>query len=137
MAYDGRGNLLTRTAPAPLSYVETFTYNAQNDPLTSRDGRGNTTAYGYDSAGNLTTIAEPDPDGPGLLGPPTTTFGRDPAGSGLLTSVTDPRGKKTVLDYDAFGNLISATSPLGEKATMGYDGSGRMTSRVGETGAAG
>jgi RHS repeat-associated protein len=130
MTYDSRGNLLTRTAPAPLSYGETFTYNAQNDPLTDKDGRGNTTAYGYDNAGNRTTIAEPDPDGPGPLGPPTTTLGRDPAGSGLLTSVTDPRGKTTVLDYDAFGNLISATSPLGEKATMGYDGSGRMTSRV-------
>jgi YD repeat-containing protein len=83
MTYDARGNLLTRTAPPPLSYDELWTYNAHNDPLTYRDRRANTTDFGYDGAGNLTSVMRPDADGPGPLGRPQTLYGRDPAGTGL------------------------------------------------------
>lgn len=121
MTHDDRGNLLTRTAPAPLSYQETFTYDAQNNLLTAKDGRGNTTTYGYDASGNLTSIAQP--------GNAVTQFGRAPT-TGLLTSVTDPRGKTTTFDYDASGNLTKVTSPGGSVTTMGYDSAGRMTSLV-------
>jgi YD repeat-containing protein len=121
MTYDSRGNLLTRTAPAPLSYQEVFTYDAQNNLLSARDGRGNTTSYEYDAAGNLVETTEP--------GNVVTTYGRDPGGSGLLTSMTDPRGKLTRFEY-AQGNLTKVTSPLGNVTTMAYDSSGRMTSSV-------
>jgi RHS repeat-associated protein len=129
MTYDDSGNLLTRTVPAPLSYGETWTYNARNDPLTYTDGRGNQTAFGYDPAGNLTSVTGPDADGPGPLGRPTTSYGRDPAGTGLLASITDPRGKQTSLSYTN-GDLTQIVSQLGNKTTVGYDGSGRMTSLV-------
>jgi RHS repeat-associated protein len=122
MTYDGKGNLLTRTAPAPLSYQQIYTYNGFNDVLTAQDGRGNTTSYGYDANGNLTSVTQP--------GGVVTQYGRDPSGNGLLRSITDPRGKLTSLDYDSAGNLTAVTTPLGNKTTMVYDASGRMTSRV-------
>jgi RHS repeat-associated protein len=130
MTYDGRHNMLTRTAPAPLSYQESWTYDAMNDPLTYQDGRGQTTSYGYDTAGNLTSKTLPDPDGAGPLTAPVIGYGRDPAGTGLLVSLTDPNNRTTHYGYDSQGNLTSITSPLGEVTTMGYDTVGRMTSRV-------
>jgi RHS repeat-associated protein len=84
---------------------------------------GNTTTYEYDAAGNLVKTTEPGTP------PVVTLFGRDPAGTGLLTSITDPRGKVTSFEY-AQDNLTTVTTPLGNKTTMAYDGSGRMTSSV-------
>ncbi len=122
MTYDDRNNMLTRTAPAPLSYQEVNTYDGANHLLTSRDGRGNTTTYGYDAAGNLTTVTQP--------GSLVTTFERDPSGNGQLKSVTDARGKKTSFVYDVQGNLTQTTSPLGNVTKLGFDSVGRMTSRI-------
>jgi RHS repeat-associated protein len=129
MVYDAAGNLVSRKAPAPLSYLETWTYNDKNDPLTYKDGRGNTTDYGYDTNGSLTSVTGPDPDGAGPLARPVTTYGRDPGGTGLLTSITDPRGKQTSFTYTN-GDLTQIQTQLGNRTTMGYDGSGRMTSLV-------
>lgn len=39
MTYGARGNLLTRTAPAPLSYEEVFTCDSMNNLLTTKDRR--------------------------------------------------------------------------------------------------
>lgn len=120
LTYDARGNLLTRTAPAPLGYVETFTYSAANDLLTARDRRGNTTTNTYDAAGNLTKATAPD----GTF----TTFTYDP--QGLLLTATDPRGKMTAFGYDAQANRNRTTTPLGEVTTMTYDDAGRMLTIV-------
>jgi RHS repeat-associated protein len=124
--YDDRGNMLTRKAPAPLSYLERWTYDSFNNVKTYTDGRGNTTTYGYDAAGNLTSITGADPDGTGPLTAPVTTITRDPAGTGLVTAIQDPRLKTTHYGYDAQGNLASVQTPLGNTTTMHYDGSGRM-----------
>ena len=129
MTWGLNGNLATRTAPSPLSYTETWTYNAMNDIAAYTDGRGNTTTYGYDSRGNLTSVTAPDPDGAGPLIAPVTSYGRD-SSTGLVTSITDPRGKTTTYAYDSGGDLTSLTTPLGNETTYGYDGSGRMTSMV-------
>lgn len=122
MSYDGRGNLLSSTAPAPLSYNQSFLYDAQNNLKQITDGRNNTTSFDYDAAGNLITKTQP--------GSIITQYGRDPAGTGLLTSITDPRLKTTRFGYDSAGNLTSITTPLGNKTTLGYDGAGRLTSLV-------
>jgi YD repeat-containing protein len=130
MSYDTRHNMLTRTAPAPLSYQEVWTYNAFNDPLTFKDGRGNQTDYGYDSRGNLTSVTGPDPDGPGPLGRPITTYERDPV-TGQIASITDPRQKITRFGYDATTReLISRTTPLNGKTTLTYDATGRLRTSV-------
>jgi RHS repeat-associated protein len=123
--YDGQGNMLTRTAPTPLSYTETWTYDSFNNIKTYKNRRGKTTTYGYDASGNLTSVTGPDPGS----GAPVTQYGRDPAGTGLLTSITDPRSKATTYSYTD-GNLSSITTPLGEKTTMSYDGSGRKLTQV-------
>ena len=120
--YDQNSNLLTRTAPTPLSYAETWTFAALNDVASYTDGRGNVTTYAYDAAGNLTSMTQP--------GSLVTSYGRDPAGSGLLLSVTDPRGKTTSFTYDADANLASVTTPAGDETTYAYDAAGRRTSMV-------
>jgi RHS repeat-associated protein len=122
MTYDGRHNMLTRTAPAPLSYQETWAYDSFNDVTSYTDGRGNQTLYSYDANANLTSKIQP--------GNVVTQYGRDPAGTGLLVSLTDPRGKTTHYAYDSQHNLTSTTSPLGEVTTMSYDSSGRLVSTV-------
>lgn len=120
MTYDGSGNMLSRTAPAPLSYSETWAYNARNDVTSYKNGRGNTTSFGYDAAGNLTSTTAP--------GSVLTQYGRD--ARGLLTSITDPRSKTTTFTRDADGNVTAITTPLGEQTTLGYNAGDRLTSVV-------
>ena len=134
MTYDSRGNLLTKAGPVAVTCgtwpsthpcTQTWAYNSLNDLTSYTTAGGHTTTYGYDGAGNLTSKTEPDPGS----GSPVILYGRDPAGTGLLTSITDPNGRKTTYGYTN-GNLTSITTPLGETTTMTYDGSGRMLTRV-------
>ncbi|MFN2468450.1 MAG: RHS repeat-associated core domain-containing protein [Gaiellaceae bacterium] len=121
MNHDAGGNVLSITAPAPLSYSESFTYDAFNARTSHTDRRGATTSFAYDTSGNLVSTTEP--------GNVLTQYGRD-ATTGLVTSVTDPRGKTALLVYDAAGNLTRETTPLGNATTFAYDSSGRKTSLV-------
>ncbi|MGH2454912.1 MAG: LamG-like jellyroll fold domain-containing protein [Candidatus Limnocylindria bacterium] len=59
MTYDGAGSLLTRTAPAPLSYEESWTYTELNDVASYTDGRSNATSFEYDAVGNVIQTTEP------------------------------------------------------------------------------
>jgi RHS repeat-associated protein len=120
MTYDARGNLLTRTAPAPLSYVETYTYNTRNDPLTAVDRRGHTTTHTYDATGRVHEITDRESG--------TTTFTYNARGQ--LATAVDARNGTTTFGYDAAGNRTSVLTPLGNKTTWAYDASGRMTSMV-------
>lgn len=134
--YDGAGNLLTRTAPAPLSYVETWTYDATGNPLRFTDGRGNTSNYVYDGVGRLTTTTWPGGASEsrtytaiGQLATltdaraMTTSYTYDDAGN--LVSSTSPSGRVTTYTHDATGRLSSTTDPLGRRTSYGYDGAGR------------
>lgn len=128
MTYDERGNLLTRTAPSPHSFVEVLTYDAQNNlktytpPREAADTVEQTVEFDYDSAGNLKTVKEPWGAGYNV-----TTYGLDPDGTGLVTSVTTPRNKTWSYDYDEdLGLLTQATSPKGHKSTFGYYPSGML-----------
>ncbi len=121
MSYDTRGNLLSRTAPFPISATQTWTYDAINDVTSYTDGDGHTTTYSYDAHGNLLSRTRPDGS--------TVTWTRD-ATTGLPTTMTDERGHATSYGYDAAGELTSVTSPLGEHTTYTYDAAGRLTSTV-------
>ena len=86
------------------------------------DGRGHTTTYAYDAAGNLTAVTQP--------GDVETDYGRDSGGTGLLASLTDPRGQTTTYTYDGDANLASVIAPTGDQTTFEYDAAGRRTSMV-------
>jgi RHS repeat-associated protein len=120
LTYDERGNILTRSAPAPVSTVEAWHYNDQDEVVSYSDGKQNTTNYAYDPAGNLTTVTHAD----------GTTTQYTLNGNGLPDSVQDQRGKTWTYTYDTQGNRTSVTSPLGNKTSYGYDTSGRLTSTV-------
>ena len=121
MTYDAAGNMLSATAPASLgSAQKTFTYNANNDPLTVTDARGTVTSYAYDGAGNQTSVSQ--------AGVTVATMTYDAAGR-VLTS-TNGNGKTTTYTYDAAGNTASQTDPLGNMTTFTYDAAGRVLTRV-------
>ena len=121
MTYDNKGNLLTRTAPAPLAYQEIWTYNSRNDVTSYEDPRDKITVFSYDSAGNLTGVSRE-----GV----STQLHRDSQGSGLLVGVTDARSKRTDLSYDGAGNMIGIETPKGHVWSLTYDSSGRITGSV-------
>src|SRR5919109_261689 len=101
-----------------------------NNVLVQRiDPLGNTTRYGYDSAGNLTSITTP-------LGN-KTTLGYD--GAGRLTSLVEPRGNVSGANpanftwkygYDNSDDLTSQTDPLGNLTQIAYDPAGNLSIRT-------
>jgi RHS repeat-associated protein len=102
MTYDGSGNLLTARAPASLgNAVKTFTYDAKNNITTVTDARNKQTVYGYDPAGNLTSVT--------LDGQPASSATYD--GLGRMLTSTDGNGKTTTYAYDGNGNIASVTGP--------------------------
>ncbi|MEA5534957.1 RHS repeat-associated core domain-containing protein [Crocosphaera sp. XPORK-15E] len=100
-----------------------YTFNADNKIAGISDRNGNTTEYLYNSQGNITTIIDPV----GLQ----TTF---TYANGLVTKITDPANRETVLEYDAAGNLTSITDPDGTSRTWEYDGDRHMTAETDKRG---
>jgi RHS repeat-associated protein len=117
-AFDGAGNLTSRTAPDPFGFAMTGTFDGHNNLLAQTDGLGHKTSYTHTAFDELETITLP--------GAGTTKYQID--NRGLVTSVTDARGKVTTMAYDAAGNLIARTTPMGEKTTYAYDQTGRLIS---------
>lgn len=137
--FDAKGNLLQRNRP--LSIVETITYDPFGNPLTYKDGRGNTTTYTYDVHGNLTSILDTENG--------TTSFAYDGVGNNtsitdannhttaivydLLnrsTKVTNPQGNATEYTYDPVGNQVSFKDENGHTTTYAYDGINRLLTSV-------
>ncbi len=116
MAYDASGNLLTRTAPAPISTTESWTYDSKRNVKSHTNGRGNTESYTYDSDNRISTLT--DPEG----GVTTLTYNA----GGRIETVKDPAGQVTTNSYDTAGNLTSQTDALGNKSSYTYDGAGRV-----------
>jgi RHS repeat-associated protein len=137
--YDAYGNVTKEVAPQPLGYTISRTFNATNDLLSEKDGRGNTTSFAYatssDAAadyqtGQLKTITDREGGATTLKYFTSSSSPAPPASNvGLLKSRKDQRDKTWSYDYDSDGNLTKLTSPLGFKTTMSYDSSGRLTSK--------
>jgi len=122
--YDDRDRLIRRTAPAPLNYSESWTYD-DNDHVTSHtDQEGYTTTYHYNAAGLVASVD--NPDGGTTTYTYTTGAGVEPAN--MLKTSTDPLGRATTYAYNAAGDLISTTSPSGKTTTNTYDAAHRLTS---------
>ncbi|MEG8274870.1 RHS repeat-associated core domain-containing protein [Streptomyces sp. AHA2] len=139
--YDGQGNLVTATPPAPQAPT-TFTYDALGRTATTTDGRGVKAVYAYDARDRVTRVTTPQT---------TVTYTYD--GDGNLTSRTDPSGtqtyrfdalsretirtlqdgSQTVLAYTADGNVDTYTDP-GGATDYEWDAANRLTWLTGPTG---
>ena len=126
--YDPSGNL-TRS----LSQ----TFDAVNRLQTSVGAQGQTTTYGYDNNGNLTSVTDP------LSKATTRSFDAlnrliasfDPLSDKTqyqfdandnLAQVTDPRSANTIYTYDGLGNKTQQTSPDTGVTTYTYDAAGNV-----------
>ncbi|MFC5268522.1 DNRLRE domain-containing protein [Kribbella qitaiheensis] len=94
--YDANGNI--KTVKNGRGYGPTYTYNPNGTLATATDARGNATQYGADS-------------------------NYDPSGYPL--SITDPELAKTEFLYDARGNVVQVKDALLRLTTAEYDAFGR------------
>ena len=141
--YDGKGNLTSvvyaqetlSTLDDPDTKIsESWTYDATFSQMTSyTDGRGFTTTYGLDGAGNVQTISAPESVTQSFTYTPApTTIGTDLPG-GLVLTATDPRGVITNYDYfDTSGaegsTPVDNEHGLVEKITRGIGGDSTIVS---------
>ncbi len=113
--------------------------------LTFNDAEGNLTVREYDDLNNLTKVIAPESQettytyegklmtsSQNALGQITTytyTTAEDaPQPIGLLKTVTDPMGKTTRYEYDAYGNRIKVIDSLNLTTQYEYDSLGRLIS---------
>jgi RHS repeat-associated protein len=123
---DGQPVQITRALGTSVEATQTLTYNAIRALSSVTDASGRTTTYGYDAAGNKTTVTTPG----ARTSPTSYNATRD------VTSSTTPSGKTTIFAYDAHGNLTSLTRTLkragqpdvAQTSTFGYDNAGNRTS---------
>nr|BFD89241.1 hypothetical protein KitaXyl93_06010 [Kitasatospora sp. Xyl93] len=109
LAYTG-GLLTSMTVPGQRTVAYQYTGNL----LTSvRDLRGQTTVYGYDANGRLSTVTDP-------LGHVVTANTYD--GSGRVASQVDALGGTTTFSYDTANSITYVTHPDGGIWTHAYSG---------------
>jgi RHS repeat-associated protein len=115
---DRNGNNLTmnrsgerlESVTDPAGRKLTFAYNGEGRVESVKDPLGNTVKYAYEG-GNLASVTEPGETSP------RWQFKYD--GSHRLTSVTDGRGGKTVIEYDSENRVTSETDA--EERTLGFE----------------
>ncbi|WP_181043311.1 RHS repeat-associated core domain-containing protein [Actinokineospora auranticolor] len=116
--YDGPGNLITVTPPAPLGQAR-YGYDSLSRITSITDGAGKKVDYTYDKAGNLKTLT--DPAG-------TATYNYDAANR--LTSLADAFGQTTTFAYDNADRRTTTTWPGAGTQSNTYDNAGRLTALV-------
>lgn len=119
-AYDGYGNLLTRTVTANgQSRTWRFAYNAFGE-VTAVDGPrtdvSDVTRFDYDGQGNLIQVTD-------ALGHVTRLGNYD--ADGRAHTIADPNGRVTTLSYDARGRLVARQVGT-ELTTYSYDRAGNL-----------
>ena len=146
---DPSGNR-TKTVTFSPNGVRQYRYQATFDALgrLARDigGSGQTTVYGRDGNGNVTSVTDPvgrltsqafDPlnrliqrvDTTGH----TTSFSYNK--QDRINRVTDPNGNATITVYDAFGDVLQTISPDSGTTSYRYNAAGDMVQRVDAAGA--
>lgn len=113
-AYDANGNRLSMADPTGTT---AYGYDALDRLTNTVDGFGARVGYGYDLAGNRTTLAYP--------GSSIATNAYDAANR--LRSVTDWQGRATRYDYDSAGRLTQMRYPNGIENNRSYDPAGRLS----------
>ncbi|WP_189052645.1 FG-GAP-like repeat-containing protein, partial [Aliidongia dinghuensis] len=102
------------------SQTLTTTKNSQGQVVAVKDTLGNTTRYGYDPVGDLTSVTDPAGNVVGM------TYDL----RGRLVSKQDPDSGTWSYGYDVLGEPTQVTDAKGQVFTTSYDLLGRVTQRV-------
>lgn len=155
-SYDSNNNLTSTVAPtkASVSYTYSGSGAAAHLPSTSTDSRNRTASFGYDSAGNLTSVesdgtrattildGQDDPAtlvlDPVRCGPDDALGMATAAKPGSVCQTRDPlytasapEAHRTAYRYDSKGRLVRETPPAPsaqQPRTFTYDSLSRLTS---------
>jgi RHS repeat-associated protein len=115
-AMDDMTETLWENASSVITRQHNATYDALGRRMTDVGGMGQTTTFGYDSQGNLTSIETPL----------TWTTGQAFDALNRISTVTDPYGNTTNYTYDAQDRPLTVTDPNGHATSFVYDGFGDM-----------
>lgn len=116
-AYDGSGNLVSVTPPAPAG-ATVYTHDALGRVTTARDGNNQTVAYRYNVRDDVVEATYPG------AASVTTQFNE----MGLVSKVLDLAGGAKDLTYDTLGRLTKQVGPNGADQSYAYDLAGNVTS---------
>jgi RHS repeat-associated protein len=122
----------TPTATRPIT---TTGYNTFGETAETQDADGNTSTYGYDADGRLTTTTLPPYTPPGATTAITPTSTKAYNSLGQVTSQTDPLGHTTSYTYDQLGDQATSTAPNLAVTHATYDLAGETLSVADGTGA--
>jgi len=141
---DNMGNRTGEQALDPanaLARTRTRSYDSLNRLAQQFGALNQTTVYGYDSNGNVTSVTDPLSQVTGnsydalnrlvqVLDPAkgATQYAYDAAGN--LAQVTDPRGLATAYTYDGLDNLTKLVSPDTGTTTSTFDAAGNVLTKV-------
>lgn len=118
------GNL-TQVDEQNAGSTQSFEYDDERRITATIDAAGLRTEQVYDDAGNLvSTTSIPAGDDQ----PRVTSYTVDDSGN--TTSVTNPLGGVSTLEYNEADQLIAMTDPVGGKTTYDYDSLGRLVEEV-------
>jgi len=110
------------------SYTTAYGYNSNGNLTSVADANNNTTTYNYDDKGRVYQVISPDTG--------TTTYSYDLAGN--LTNKTDAKGVTISYTYDALNRLTTIDFPTDTDIVYTYDtclnGKGRLCSMADASG---
>lgn len=121
--YDQGGNLASVTDAN--AGTTTLARNPNGTISSSTDPNSNVTGFGYDAAGNRTSVDHPVP-----RGDETTVYDA----LSRVTSTSDGRGQTTTYTYDVLDRVTQTTFDGGATVTYAYDAVGNRTSQTDVTG---
>ena len=108
----------------PEQQAKSYTRDPNSNlPLTITDALSRQTSYGYDGAGNVSSITRLA----GTSNAKTWSFLYDPTFN-APTQITDPLGHTNTFTYDGHGGMATRRDGLGNQWTYSHDSEGRLTS---------
>jgi RHS repeat-associated protein len=118
---------VTRASGTPQAQIVTTQWHATFSLPALVTESGRSTAYTYDSSGNVLSRAIID-----TASSPSTTrtwqWTWNP--QGLAAAITEPNGATTTYTYDPRGNVLTSTNALGHVTSYAYDLANRVTSQI-------
>jgi RHS repeat-associated protein len=125
--YDSDNRLWKATDPR--NGVETRLYWPDGQLKSVESAEGRKTSYGYDNAGQLTSMIEPNGNATGATASDWTwTYGYDNAGNRTTEAHAD--AGTTTIAYDAINRPYQWTDPLSHLSSVQYDANGNVTQRT-------